>query len=113
MAILNQTTTSRTAVDLPTTAVAAAGGGDSFVNDGTQLLYIENTDAVSVTLTVPVAPTIDGQTVSSKTFSIAQNKRMVIGPFAPNIYNDANGRVPLSYSAVTALKVAVLKVGQA
>lgn len=91
---------------------AAAGGGDSFANTGRELLVVKNADASSKTVTVDYVPTQDGQAVTDKAIAIPAGQTFVIGPFPPSLYNDAAGRVNITYSAVTSVTVKVVRVGE-
>jgi hypothetical protein len=92
---------------------AAAGGGDTFANGGAQVLIVDNADATSktVTLNFPSGTTVDGQSVTPRTVTVAAGARKYIGPFPPTTYNDStSGLVSVSYSAVTSVTVGVLSL---
>lgn len=109
MATLAAQTISRTGI-VPTRN-AAAGGGDKFLNTGTEFVAIVNGDVGSRTITIPIPATVDGKAVASRTVTIAPGVEKIIGPFPPGYYNDASGYVNLTYDAVTSLTVAVLAPG--
>ena len=114
MAVLTVTTIGRAGVDLGATGVAAAGGGDSFVNDGSQLAYFFNGSGGIITITevLGVGGQVDGITPTARTFTVpVTTGQVIVGPFPPSLYNDANGRMNFTYSGVTSLKVAILKPG--
>lgn len=90
--------------------VAAAGGGDSFPNTGVEFVLIDNADAGDVTVTFDIRSTVDGQPVTDRTVVVSAGGRKLVGPFSTSIYNDANSRVNITYSGVTNLKVAALKM---
>ena len=89
--------------------VAAAAGGDQFVNTGSELLVIENGSGAQMTLTVTTTKQIDGEAVADKTVDIPAGERHLIGPFPPAIYNDNDNKVSLAYSSETSVTVAVAK----
>lgn len=97
-------------------AAAAAGGGDSFANDDqerTFLLVINGGGSpITVTITPAVASgTLPGFGTVSKAAgggSVSNGTRRYFGPF-PAAYNDANGRVAVTYSGVTSVTVAALR----
>lgn len=109
------------AVHQPTLAVAtwapvaAAGGGDSFVNDGYTFLYIKNASGAPITVTVD-APGTTGPDQANAfdpdlVKSIPAGGERTIGPFVDKArFNDVNGRVNLSYSGVTTLTVLPVRV---
>ena len=51
-----------------------------------------------------------GIALADLTFTLAQNAEKIIGPFAPLLWNDANGYVQITYSGVTAMTVAAIKI---
>lgn len=79
---------------------AVASGGDQFINDGKVVAWVENAHASAArTANAAVQRTLDGETVDPKSITIsAAQDRKVFGPFPPEIYNDANGYVQLTYS---------------
>lgn len=99
MATLSVTQISRAGVEEALTAAAA--GGDAFPNDGKTLLVVKNANgaATARTITLDIQKTVDGQDPASRTVSVPALKTYFIGPFPPSIYNDANGRVVITYSA--------------
>lgn len=101
MANLTTVVVSRTAAQ-PTPATVA-GGGDAFTNTGKELLSFLYTSGTDITVTIPAVIAPDGLTPPSKTFTISSHatKRTIIGPFPTLAYNDANGRVNMTYSGGT------------
>lgn len=100
-------------------AAAAASGGDEFVNDGRTILLITSTDSGTPTITVsaqrdvsvPGYGYLDG--VNHAVTLGAGNVTKVyqlLGPFAPAIYNDGDGRAQITYSAVTNLSVQAIRL---
>jgi hypothetical protein len=89
------------------TTIAADAGGDSFANTGKELLLVEHTNGggASVNLTVVTQQAVDGEAVADKVVAIAPGTRQLLGPFPPQIYNDGNGRVQITYSAHTDITV--------
>lgn len=90
---------------------ACAGGGDSFVNSGSVIIFIKNDDASSKTVTLAgTGPDNFGLTGSFLNLAIVVPAGQIWkgGPFPPNRFNDANNQVQLTYSAVTSLTIAIL-----
>ncbi|RJQ09892.1 MAG: hypothetical protein C4551_03215 [Bacillota bacterium] len=89
---------------------AAAAGGDEFVNSGKAVLYVKNGSAGAVTVTV------NSQTACNYGFdhdaevSVPASGERVIGPFPKSRFDDAAGKVQVTYSGVTSVTVAVLEV---
>lgn len=105
---------------LDPTFVAAAAGGDSFPNANDERTYIrvKNGGASSITATVaPASPTSVKQqgvtpgpvSLPSYSVSVPASDERTLGPF-PAAYTDANGNVNVSYSAVTSVTVAAIRM---
>ncbi len=87
---------------------SAAGGGDAYPNTGLEYVLFDATDgSATITVTLHIQTEVDGQTVTNPTFVMQPTTDRIIGPFPPSIYNDTNGRMNFTYSAVTGLKVGV------
>jgi len=113
MAVLAVNELSRAGKNPVALDTAAAGGGDSFPNTGREYLYVANGDASSKTVTLVYAATTDGQAITNRTVAVPAGESMLIGPFPTSLYNDANGRVAVTYSAVTSVTVAVFSAPNA
>jgi hypothetical protein len=109
----------RSAINLQGSVVlagtAAAAGGDSSLNtDGKLLLFVNNGGASSINVTAVVQNAAQTNaagsplTASSLVTAVAAGARAIIGPFSPEIYNDATGQVQFTYSAVTSVNVQAL-----
>ncbi len=111
MATLTVQTISRAGIT-PTWNNAAAGG-DAFANDGkTQVIVRNNHVSASRTVTFVTQATVDGQAVSDRTVTVtAANDFGVVGPFPPEIYNDANGLLQMTHSDSAAdIQLAILRL---
>jgi hypothetical protein len=91
---------------------AAGVGGDDFMNDAERrtFLAVNNESEASVTVTIATATTMDGLQVADRAVQVGAGAEVFIGPFPPNIYNQANGTILVTYSAVTDVQVAALKL---
>jgi hypothetical protein len=79
--------------------VAAAAGGDAFSNDGRTLLAVYNAHVSDDrTVSIDIQKDVDEQDPPSRTVTVGAGETYLIGPFPTGIYNDANGRVQLTYS---------------
>ncbi|HRF46994.1 MAG TPA: hypothetical protein PLC98_05145 [Anaerolineales bacterium] len=90
--------------------VAAAGGGDAIPNDGRTMLHIKNGGGSSITLTVVTQATVLGNAVADDAIAVPNGGERMVGPFPPSIYNDVNQLVQLTYSGVTTVTVAAIRV---
>lgn len=89
---------------------AAAGGGDTFPNDGRTYLHIKNGGGSSITLTVTTQLTVDGKALADDSITVTNGQERIVGPFPPGIYNDASNQVSLGYSGVTSVTVGVFRL---
>lgn len=108
MAILTAATVSRAGVDVAGAAADAAG--DEWANTGYEFVQVRNASAGVVTVTLDIRATLDGATVTDPTVSLAAGETKIIGPFPTGLYNDANGRARIAYSAVASVTTRVLKL---
>lgn len=106
-------------VQRPTTAganitlAAAAGGGDSFANDGRTLFQVTNGSGGAITVTFDSPRTCDfglaANAAHDLAISVPAGESRYIGPFVQGRFNDAStGRVQVTYSDVTTLTVAAI-----
>ncbi len=89
---------------------SAAAGGDAFVNDGRTIIHIKNGDASGMTLTMDTPGTYRGVNLANPTVSVGATSNYFVGAFDPRIFNDTNGKVQLTYSAVTSLTITALQI---
>jgi hypothetical protein len=93
------------------TYAAAAGGGDQFANNGRTFTQIKNTSGGNITVTFVTQTTIDGLSVTDLTVVVPLTSGdKMTGPFPPDIYNDANGFLQMTYSGVTNLTVGAFRL---
>lgn len=104
------------AIQLSGTAVsysAAAGGGDEFPNDGATKLHVKNGSGSSITVTIDSPNTcnfgLSANAAHDLTVTVPAGTDKFIGPFTADRFNDANGHVTFTYSAVTSVTVAAVK----
>ena len=90
--------------------VAAAGGGDEFVNTGTEYLEVVNGSGADVTVTIVTPNTVDGLAVTDRAVVVTAGERRKIGPFPTSIYNNSNAKVNVTYSSATSVTVGLFKV---
>jgi hypothetical protein len=90
--------------------VAAAAGGDEFVNSGRAFIHVKNGGASSIDVTV------DSQTPCSQGYdhdavvAVPASEERMIGPFPKDRFNDASEKVQITYSDVTSVTVAAIEV---
>lgn len=82
---------------------------DYFVNDGRIFLYYEAgaTEAVAtVDAVIPCEHGVDHNVV----VTVPIDKYRMVGPFPKDRFNDGNGKVKITYSNVTTIKVAAIRL---
>lgn len=89
--------------------VAAAAGGDQFLNDGNVLIYVKNGGGSSINVTVTAPGTPGGLTITNPVVAVPAGGEKILGPFPPQYFNNASGFVNLTYSGVTSVTVAVIQ----
>jgi hypothetical protein len=91
---------------LTLTTQAAAGGGDTLQNDGQTVLYVKNGGGASINVTITPAATPDGLAFAPRVVAVGAGAERLLGPYPPVFFNDVNGQVAVTYSAVTSVVVA-------
>jgi hypothetical protein len=102
------------------TPVAAAGGGDLVPDDGNERTFLRVVNGGGAPINVTIAavetsrnvPGIGTVTVASQVVAVANGTTKDIGPFA-SAFRNASGQVAVSYSGVTSVTVAAIKLGRA
>lgn len=100
---------------LAQTLAAAGGSGDQFTNDGQTFLVVSNGSGSSIDMTIAAQTTsatkqgMEDITYSNKVVALADGATKMIGPFATGTYNDANGRVQVTYSSAISVTVAAFR----
>ncbi len=94
-----------------TLSAVDAGLQHSFDNTlGDNLLIVKNGGASPITVTLKIAPVMDGAAVTSKTVSVAAGAQMIIGPFPTGLYNQSDQAVYVDFSASASVTVAALRI---
>lgn len=90
---------------------AASAGGDTVAPDDRVFLRVKNTDAAAKTVTVAVPGSVYGQARPDVAVNVpATTGDVLIGPLVGDLANDATGVVDITYSAVTGVTVAAVRV---
>jgi len=96
----------------PAAQVAAGAGGDEFDNDGRTWVEVTNGGGGSINVTVDqVNPDSQGR-VLDPVIAVGAAVTKRFGPFEKTLFDDANGRVKLSYSGVSSVTVGVFKLAE-
>lgn len=116
--VLTLKTVSETGMALAANEAACSVGGDSVVNDGNTLLVVKNGDSGPHTVTITPAKTTtqaDGLgtlTKANVAVVVAAGDVAVIGPFPAAMYNDATGKIAITYDAVTSMEIMAVRVAK-
>ena len=99
-----------TVVQIPKTGIelaltAAAGGGDAFANDGRTVFIANNASGGDITATFVTQATADGLAIADRAVVITAGDLESVADLDPDIYNDSDGLVTVTYSGVTSLTV--------
>ena len=89
---------------------AAAAGGDEFVNSGREFLHVKNGHTSPQTVTVNSQAACNQGYDHDAAVAIPASEERMIGPFPKDRFDDAGGKVQITYSGVTALTIAAVQV---
>jgi hypothetical protein len=90
---------------------SAVAGGHQFVNDGSTVLLLQNTNAATRTVTITTAAVVDGQAVGDLAIVLAATTgRVITATFPRSIYNQTDGKVRVDYSATSGVLVAAIQI---
>lgn len=93
-----------------TTLTAAAGGGDTVTPDDRTFLWVKNASGSPITVTVVVPGAYFGQNLPDIAVSVpATTGERLIGPLDRRLQN-TSGFVDVTYSGVTSLTVAAVRI---
>ncbi len=84
----------------------ADAGGDEFANDGATELLVINTGLAQVTVTATAQRRCSHGFLDNWSLIAEPDALLRFGPFEPSRFNDANGRVQISYSSTANVTVA-------
>jgi hypothetical protein len=90
---------------------AADVAGDEFANDGKKFFHAKNASAGDITITFVCQTDCNygtGSPTHDQAVVVTAGEERLIGPFSPGRFNDSDGMVQVTYSAVADLTVAVL-----
>ena len=89
----------------------ANADGHFFTNDGRTFLHVKNSNAQTRTITIDsVEPCSQGFDHDVTATIAATTGDHMLGPFPVQRFNDVNGRVNITFSAVEGLTIAAIKV---
>ena len=92
------------------TLAAAAAIGDEFVNDGDIFYKIANGSGADITVTGTAQTQCNHGFDHDAQVTVPAGDTLLIGPFAVGRFNDADGKVQMSYSLETSITVAAVRL---
>jgi hypothetical protein len=85
--------------------------GNQFQNDGRMFLHVINATGDAGTVTIDTPNTVDGLAIANRDVVVTSAEERMIGPFPPNIYNDGDRLVQITYDVVGAgMTIALLRL---
>lgn len=109
------TTQNVTRAGVGPTYAACTGGGDRFTPDATTMLHVKNGSggALNVTVAATKVP-LANMTTGNVVVSVPAGGERMIGPFPADFFTavDGSGLADITYSGVTSLTIAAVKVTQ-
>jgi hypothetical protein len=80
-------------------------------NPGNVILHFKKSGAGNCNVILVTPKSVDGLAITDRTVTVpATTGDLFIGPFPPDIYNNANGDIDFTVSEVTGLTLAVLQI---
>lgn len=89
---------------------AASVDGDEFPNDGRTLFIVKNGGTTAITVTVNSQKKCDQGYDHDVVVNVGTSAEIVIGPLPTDRFNNTSGRVNVTYSDVTNVTVAAVKM---
>lgn len=92
-----------------TVSYVAAGAGDAILNDGRVIIRYRNTNAAARIVTITPQKKVKGVTLTPIAVTVPlTNGDKEIGPFDPEIFNQADGTLAITYDQTAGLTVAAV-----
>lgn len=88
---------------------AANADGHAFKRGRATFLHVKQGVGARV-ITLPFGRTVDGQTVTARSVTVAQNTERFIGPFTDDYVQSSDGLVYVNYDATTNTTIAMVEV---
>jgi len=86
-------------------------GGDQFVNDGFTLIHIDNGATQETTVIFHTQHNCNHGYEHDEGCAVPVSKQRMFGPFDPGRFNDAYGKVNITYTGgITLCKIAAIRI---
>jgi len=96
---------------VPTAFTPAQVEGHYFPNNGATFLLVTNGSQSSINVTAVSALTVEGLAVADSVVAVGAGVTKLLGPFNPTIFNDENGNMTVTFSAVTSVTCSIISLG--
>jgi hypothetical protein len=95
-----------------TDSLGAANVDGHTIDNPSERMWVEvaNGSGGSINVTIDIVVSVDGQAVTDRVVAVGAGARKKIGPFPTNIYNDGNGDILVTFSAVTSVTVGAFSI---
>jgi hypothetical protein len=105
------TTQTITRAGLNPSYVAATSGGDKIKPGDRTWLHVKNGSGGSITVTLVTPGAVEGQAIADLAVAVPASGERMIGPIDDRLFRDpADGLCSITYSAVTSLTVAAIRI---
>lgn len=109
MATLTVQAVTRAGTGLTPTYAAASGGGDAVPIAKNLFLHVKNGHSSPQTVTIATPGNVEGLAIADLAIAIPNGADRMIGPIDA-LFRDSGGFAQLTYSGVTALTLAAIRV---
>ncbi len=75
-------------------------------NNGRLLVYVDNGGSADITVTIVTPGQAQGLAIADYTATVEDGDNLLMGPFDPSIFNDSDGKIDVSFSAVGSVTLA-------
>ena len=96
---------------VPTAFTPAQVEGHYFPNNGATFILVTNGSGSPINVTAVSALVVEGLAVADSVVAVAAGATKLIGPFNPTIFNDENGNMMVTFSAVTSVTCSIISLG--
>ena len=80
-------------------------------NDGRLFLHFKKTGAGAATVTIATPQTVQGIAIADRTVTVAATTGdVMVGPFSPTLFNDANGNISFTVSDSAGFSQAAIRL---
>lgn len=80
-------------------------------NSGRTLIHLKKSGAGECIATIATPKTVDGLAVAEQTITVpASTGDKIAGPFSPNLFNNGDGDLEITFSEITGLTIAAFEL---